>query len=234
MSTAITNNHIPLNRAAIISGIGLLIMVVAALFAEMYAFPKIIVRGNIQETMDTLIANKGLMIACILGYLLTFILDIIVAWSLCVLLRPVNADVSLLASWFPIVYTIVALVALLNLVEAYRLLHFSSVFNLKNENPGFQLAQYLNAFKAQWYFALLFFSLHLVILGWLVIKSTYIPTLLGILLIITGAGYSLTTLKPFLFPNVNIDFAAFTFYGELIFMIWLLIKGRRIKEVLNQ
>jgi hypothetical protein len=78
---------------------------------------------------------------------------------------------------------------------------------------------------------LLFFSLHLMVLGYLVIKSTYVPKLIGVLLIITGVGYSLTTLKPFLFSKTNIDFASFTFYGELIFMLWLLIRGRRIKEI---
>jgi len=51
------------------------------------------------------------------------------------------------------------------------------------------------------------------------------------LLIIAGLGYLLTSLKPFLFPDINLDFAAYTFYGELIFMLWLLIKGPRIKEL---
>jgi len=50
------------------------------------------------------------------------------------------------------------------------------------------------------------------------------------LLIIAGLGYVLTTLKPYLFPDINLDFAEYTFYGELIFMLWLLIKGSRIKE----
>ncbi len=50
------------------------------------------------------------------------------------------------------------------------------------------------------------------------------------MLIITGLGYLLTTLKPYLFSHVNLDIAGFTFYGELIFMLWLLIKGSRIAE----
>ncbi|MBD2770481.1 DUF4386 domain-containing protein [Hymenobacter sp. BT664] len=229
MLADIQTNRISLSKAAIISGISLLIMVVAALFAEMYAYPKIIVRGDIRETITTLSGNKSLFAACILCYLVTFILDIVVAWSLYILLKPVNSSLSLLTSWFRIVYTILALIALQNLVGAYRLLHFSSVFTIPDENVSFQMAQYLNAFKSQWYFGLLFFSLHLGLLGYLVIKSTYIPKLLGILLIITGIGYSLTTLKPFLFSNANIDFASFTFYGELVFMIWLLIRGRKIK-----
>jgi hypothetical protein len=231
MSAVIASNKLSLKNAAVISGVGLLIMVFAALFAEMYAYPKIVVRGNINETITTLSRNKTLFAACILAYLVTFILDIVVAWALYILLKPVDSNLSLLTSWFRIVYTVIALVALQNLVGAYRLLHFTSAFTVPNDNLGFQMAQYLNAFKAQWYFGLLFFSLHLALLGYLIIKSTYIPKVIGVLLIITGVGYSLTTLKPFLFSNTNIDFASFTFYGELIFMLWLLIRGRSIKEL---
>ncbi|MBA4141065.1 MAG: DUF4386 family protein [Segetibacter sp.] len=67
-------------------------------------------------------------------------------------------------------------------------------------------------------------------LGYLVIKSNYIPGVPGVVLIITGEGYLLTNIRPYLLPNVNVDFAKYTFYGELIFMLWLLIKGSRIKE----
>jgi hypothetical protein len=88
----------------------------------------------------------------------------------------------------------------------------------------------LEAFRSSWYFGLLFFGIHLGLLGYLVVRSNYIPRILGILLIIAGLGYLINALKPVLFPNINIDFAQFTFYGELIFMLWLLIKGPRIKE----
>ena len=54
--------------------------------------------------------------------------------------------------------------------------------------------------------------------------------ILYLMIIIAGLGYLLTTLKPFLFPSINVGFAEYTYYGELIFMLWLLIKGSRTKE----
>ncbi|WP_018616636.1 DUF4386 domain-containing protein [Segetibacter koreensis] len=221
-------NQVSLKTAALISGFCLLIMVVAAPIAEMYAYPKLIVLGSLAETVETLSRHRNLFTICILRYLATFILDVVVAWSLYVLLKPVNAEVSLLTALFRIVYTVVALVALLNLVSVYRIVYGSTAFTLDNQSLHMQVANYLNAFKSQWYFGLVFFSLHLIVLGFLVIKSSYIPTVFGVLLIITGLGYSLTTFKPFLFPNTNIDFAAYTFYGEIIFMFWLLIKGWKL------
>jgi hypothetical protein len=222
------SNHVSLKTAALISGISLLVMVVAAPIAEIYAYPKLIVRGSLSDTVINLSTHKSLFTICIIGYLVTFIFDIVVAWSLYVFLKRVSAEVSLLAALFRMVYTVLALAALLNLVSVYRIVYGSTVFTLDNQSNHLQIAHYLNAFKPQWYFGLVFFSLHLITLGFLIIKSSYVPWILGILLIITGVGYSLTTFKPFLFPNTNIDFASFTFYGEIIFMFWLLIKGWRV------
>ena len=213
-----------LRMAALIAGIGLLIMVVAAPFAELFAFPKLVVAGNAAETTQNILANQNLFTAAIFGYLITFLCDLVVAWALYVLLQPVNQELSLLTAWFRLVYTVIALEALLNLVTILRLL------NTENPLTDSQVMLSLSAFRTHWYFGLLFFGIHLVLLGYLVLKSNYIPRILGILLMIAGLGYLLSNLKPFLFPNVNLDFAEYTFYGELIFMLWLLLRGARIQE----
>jgi hypothetical protein len=228
---ATTTNKTSLRTAALIAGIGLLIMVVAAPFAELFVFPKLVVSGNAAETTQNIIANKTLFTSAIFGYLITFICDLIVAWALYVLLKPVNEELSLLTAWFRWVYTVIALDALLNLVTVLRILNASDILT------GSQLDQFsaqvilsIQAFRSHWYFGLIFFGIHLGLLGYLAIRSKYIPSILGVLLIIAGSGYLLTNLKPFLFPTINLDFAEYTFYGELIFMLWLLIKGPRIQE----
>ena len=232
-SNKITNgtNKISLRRAALIAGISLLIMVIAAPFAEIYVYPKLVVPDNAAETVKNIIANKTLFISCMFGYLITFICDLLVSWALYVLLKPVNEDLSLLTAWFRLVYTVIALVALLNLITVLRLLNTSNNVTLfQPDQLNAQVMLSLSAFRNHFHFGLLFFSIHLVLLGYLVFKSTYIPRIMGVLLIISGLGYMMTTLKPFLFPNFNLDFAQYTFYGELIFMLWLLIMGWRIKK----
>jgi len=226
-----STTNTPIRRAAIIAGIGLLIMVIAAPFAELFVFPKLVVPGNATETAKNIVANKTLFISGIFGYLITFICDLLVSWALYVLLKPVNENLSLLTAWFRLVYTVIALVALLNLVTVFRLLNASAYLTVfQPDQLHAQAMLSLDAFRSQWYFGLLFFAIHLVLLGYLVFRSNYIPRILGVLLAIAGLGYMLTTLKPYLFPHVNIDFAMYTYYGELIFMLWLLIKGSRIKE----
>jgi len=227
----INTNKTSMRSAALIAGIGLLVMVIAAPYAELFVLPKLVVLDNANETIKNILANKTLFISLIFGYLITFVCDIIVAWALYILLKPVNENLSMLTSWFRLVYAIIALVALLNLVSIFRLLNTTESSSLfKPDQLHAQVMLSLREFKDHWYFGLLFFGIHLELLGYLVFKSKYIPRILGILLIISGLGYILTNLKPFLFPNTNIDFAKYTFYGELIFMLWLLIKGSSIKE----
>jgi len=88
----------------------------------------------------------------------------------------------------------------------------------------------LHAFRDGWSFGFFFFGSHLVLLGYLVFRSGYIPKWVGICLIIAGSGYLVNTLQPFLFPNTDIKYITITFFGELIFMFWLLIRGWRIKQ----
>jgi hypothetical protein len=232
-SNKITNstNKTLLRTAALIAGIGLLIMVIAGPFAELYVYPKLIVSDHAAETAQNIIANQTLFISGIFGYLITFICDLVVAWALYVLLKPVNKKLSLLTAWFRWVYTGIALVALLNLVNVLRLLNTSDTLTVfQSDQLHAQVMLSLSTFRTEWHFGLLFFGIHLGLLGYLVFRSKYIPRILGVLLIIAGLGYLLTTLEPFLFPSINLDFAEYTFYGELIFMLWLLIKGSRIKE----
>jgi hypothetical protein len=221
-----------LRTASLIAGFSLLVMVIAAPFVELYAYPKLIVPGNATETINNIAVNKGLYIYVLFGYLLTFIADVIVAWALYILLKPVNEYLSLLTAIFRWIYTVIALLALLNLVTVYRIVNTSDYLNVFQ--PGqlnTEIMLLLKSFKSSWYFGLIFFSIHLLLLGYLVMRSGYIPFILGIVLIITGFGYLLTNVRPYLFPTINVDFAKYTFYGELIFMLWLLIKGWRINEM---
>ena len=224
-------NKTPLRTAALIAGVSLLIMVLAAPFAELYAYPKLVISGNATQTVQNILENKSLFTAVIFGYLITFICDVLAAWALYVLLKPVNENISLLAAWFRLIYTVIALVALLNLVTVLRLLNTSNISSLfQPDQLQAQVMLSLQVFRSHWYFGLLFFGIHLILLGYLVLRSKYIPKVLGMLLVIAGLGYMLTTLKPYLFPTINLDFAEYTFYGELLFMLWLLIKGSRLQE----
>ena len=70
--------------------------------------------------------------------------------------------------------------------------------------------------------------LDIVLIGYLACKSGYVPRVLGVLLVIAGAGYLAGSFSALLTPGHAVNVAAFTFIGEALFMLWLLAKGRNI------
>ncbi len=222
---------IPLSKAAIIAGLGLLVMVLTVPFAEFYIFPRLIT--NVAETTSSnIVDNKMLFTASIFLHFIALICDIIVAWALYIFLKPVQHNISLLAAWFRLIYTAMYLIALMNLVKILTGINLLE----KNEISGFSndITLYINSFKSEWSLGLLVFGIYLALLGYLVYKASYVPKLFGILLIIAGLGYFTHTLGTLLIPKVNFDILFLTFFGELIFMVWLLLKGKNVKLELLQ
>jgi hypothetical protein len=88
---------------------------------------------------------------------------------------------------------------------------------------------FLNAHQSMVLVWGLFFALHLFVLGVLVYKSGYIPRILGIALIVASLCYLVQDFGTILLPQYK---AAFDVVGyvsgiELLFPLWLLIKGVR-------
>jgi hypothetical protein len=71
----------------------------------------------------------------------------------------------------------------------------------------------------------IFWGLWLFPLGYLVFKSGFIPKFIGVLLVIAGLGYIIDSLCKFLMPHYTITIASYTFIGEFLLIIYLLIKG---------
>jgi hypothetical protein len=225
---------ISLRQAALLAGLGLMIMTIAAPFAEFFVYSKLVVRGDIEATVQNMQAHGGLLLAGIFAYLITFIMDLVVAWALYVLLIPVNQPVSLLTAWFRVVYTAIALFAMLKLVSVYRLLSpADDQMMLGPDQLLIQVDGLLDAFRYEWGVGLILFGIHLLMLGWLVYRSSYIPRVLGILLVVAGAGWVVYELGPYLLPNANLEFLMITFFGELVFMLWLLFRGWKIPAQSN-
>jgi hypothetical protein len=226
-------NKTSLGRASFIAGIALLVSAVAAPLAEFFIYPALVVSGSAEETTKNIIAKAGLFRTGIFCYMLTFFCDIVLAWALYILLKPVNENLSLLTAWLRLIYTIMAVIALVNLVVVARLLITSNNSTILTPDQLYaQVKISLTEFRTGWSFSFVFFGIHLVLLGYLIIRSKYIPSILGILLIITGLGWFISNLRPVFFSQLSISSTIINIAGsfELIFMLWLLIKGARLKE----
>jgi hypothetical protein len=223
-----------LRQAALIAGLGYILMPVS--FAELYIYPKLVIRGNIEQTVHNIVADGRLFVVAILCYLITLILDVVIAWALYILLVPVNRSVSLLTAWFRLVYTVIALVGLLNLTTVYRMLNspdYASAFEPRQLHA--QVMLLLNSYRYDWSVSLMIFGIHLGLLGYLIWRSGYIPKIIGVLLVIDGLGWVIQPLRPYLYPNSQLglilvrSFTTISF-SELILPLWLLVRGWKIQE----
>ena len=238
-------NHIAdisLRKAAIVAGFGLLIMMILALFANYFVLESFIVPGDAATTANNIMADESLLRIGICSFIIVIILDVVVAWALYVFLKQVNKSLSLLTAWFRLVYAIIFGIALANLFSVLLLLSGADYLTVfETDQLHAQVMLFLNAFSYGGNIAYVFLSLHLFILGYLVFKSgyilfksVYIPRILGVLLIIAAFGYLIDNFGKLLLPNYDANIAMFTFIGEVLLMLWLLIKGWKVPEMKNQ
>jgi hypothetical protein len=222
-----------LRQAALVAGFAYLLNPVS--YAEFSIYPKLVIPSNIEQTVQNIVAHGDLFLIAIFCYLTSFIGDVVIAWALYILLVPVNRSVSLLTAWFQLVYAAIAFFGLLNLVAVYRILNtpdYLTVFG--SGQVHVQVMLLLHSFRYDWSMALVLFGIHLVLLGYLIYRSGYIPRVLGILLVINGFGWVIDSLRPYVFPNAHLGFIFITFFGELFFMLWLLARGWKIQEPVVQ
>ena len=228
LKLGLLDEGLTLRQAALVAGFAYLLSPVTT--AEFSIMPKLVIQGNIEQTVQNLSAHHGQFVAAILCYFITFLEDIVIAWALYYLLAPVNKSMSLLTAWFRLVYTAIVLVGWLNLVSVYHLLNTPDYVTLFGKSPlHAQVQLLLRSFRDDWSVSLIIFGIHLVLLGYLIYRSGYIHWIIGILLIVDGLGWITDSLQPFLYPNAHLGFLFITFFGELVFMLWLLIMGWRLK-----
>lgn len=224
------NNELTLRKAALIAGFGYILMFGTPI-AEFVVFNKIVDLHNGEATVKNIAAHLALFRYGILFYLVNFIGDIIAAWALYFLLKPVSPFLSMLAAWLRIIYTLLSLVALMNLLTVVQLLVSTDYSQTLNAGTlQFQVMMALHAFRDGWAFSFIFFGIYLVLIGYLAIISKFIHKIVGICLIIAGLGWLTDNIQPYFFPNKAINIGMLTGIGELVFMLWLFIKGSRLKE----
>jgi hypothetical protein len=222
------NRNAPFNdrsgrTAALVAGVGLLIMAILAPFANYYVLQNLIVANDAKATVENILASSGLFRLGVSSLLVVAVLDIIVAWGLYVLLEPVSKNLSLLAAWFRLVYAAVFASALIPLLNVVQLLSGSDALKgLEANQLHAQVMLSLSAFKSGWDLGLVLFGFHLLVLGYLAFKSGIIPKWLSVLLGIAASGYLIDGFGKLLIPNYTISIAMFTFVGEFLLIFWLL------------
>ncbi len=222
-------------KTAHITGILYLIIFFANLFVFLFVSGTLSVPGDAAATANNILASESLYRSGVVSYLLVFLSEIGTTILLYKLLNPVNKTLAMLMMVTRLMQAAVHAVNLLNFVFPLILLNgvdYLDVFTTA------QLHALVLLFTNAHYYGVLiseaFFSVSLLLLGYLVVKSELFPSVLGILLAIAGAFYALDSFGIFLMPQhealiANLIIAP-AIIAELSFTLWLLIKGIRTPQ----
>ena len=213
---------------ALVAGLGLLIMAILAPLAVFGVLDTLVVTDDPAATFDNISASEGLFRSGIAAFLIVIMLDVVVAWALYVLLRPVNRTIALLTAWLRLAFAAVFASALINLLDAAQLVASAEQSTLQPEQLHAQVMSSIASFDYGWTgIALAIFGLHLFGLGYLLFKSSDFPMFLGALVILAGAGYLVDSFGTILVPEYALTIGMFTFVGEALLIIWLFLRAIR-------
>jgi hypothetical protein len=204
---------------------------IVGFFAMGYVPNKLIVHGNATATASNILASETLFRLGIAGELIGQASFIFVALALYDLLKGVNPRHASLMVTLIVVSIPIAFLNELNSIAALVLVRgadFLSVFEKPQRDALAVL--FLNLHGRGFVVAELFWGLWLFPLGLLVYRSRFLPRFLGVWLVFAGVAWVILSLTGVLFPQFQDKVDTISqpaLFGEIAFMLWLVIKGAR-------
>ena len=215
MSFGTTGRFAPLTLARITGGLYVLYILVSVLANAVSH----IGLGDAQQIYVSITTHPWLFR---LGLLIAFVsafLFLVTAWGLYVLLQTVNRDLALLFLLLNAVGVAIQCASLLQLISAIQAPEVAATAQLA-----------ANVYRSGFAAAQLFYGTWLFPLGYLVIKSKFLPRLLGILLILDGFAEMIWFTQALLlpaYPAIKVPGLVVSLLAEVGLALWLLIKGVR-------
>jgi hypothetical protein len=218
-----------------IAGILYLVIALSGGFAILYVPGVIAVPGNPVATLENLRLHRGLFLMGVLGDVVMMLAEVMLSVMLYFMFRTVNPTLSLAASYARLM--MVAVMAAMLFFHAGALALAEGRVAL----DGFDAAQRAgiagllrHMHDAGVWIWQLFFCLHLLLLGALILRSGFYPRLLGLGLMLGGAGYAVDSLQVAVFPEagwlagIKVGLLLVVTVAELGFALWLLLRGPRV------
>jgi hypothetical protein len=217
------------------AGLLYLLTSIVGFFAMGYVPNKLIVSGNAAATASNIAASETLFRLGIAGELIGQAGFIFVALALYDLLKGINRRQASLMVLLIVVSVPIVFLNELNSIAALVLVRgadFLSVFEkpqrealamlfLKLHGQGFVVAE-------------MFWGLWLFPLAMLVYRSSFLPRFLGVWLVLAGLAWVILSIVAVLSPQYQgtvYSYAQPAFFGEIVLMLWLVIKGGKPQVV---
>ncbi len=206
--------NISLRQAARIVSIAFIISFILAVIVGNFILPNFINPGDTETLANNIKDNEQLFNTAVVFYLIILALDAAIALGFFILLKPTNRILAFLSGNLRLLYVAIMVISVLAL--AFQFIDVSSYGTWK-------LIGYL------------FFTCHILVTGFTVFMSGYIPRIFGVLLILAFFSYVLAFYVSFLVPEaLLLIFMLFMIIGELSLSLWLLFKGAKLPDVVRK
>lgn len=225
----------PTGKTARVAGLLYLLMGIPAPFSLIYIPRTLIVPGNATTTADNILAHETLFRVGIASELLSSVAFIFLVMALYRLLSGVNKTHASLMVILVLVSVTIGLVNVLNNIAALTLFRgadFLSVFNKGHLDALGML--FLGLHRQGLTVNEIFWGLWLFPFGVLVMRSRFLPRIIGVLLIVNCFAYLAISLTSLLLPQYQAIVSRIAFpalFAEMAIMLWLLIKGAKVQPV---
>ena len=212
------------------AGLAYLVIFVCAIGANFGVLSGLAVPGDAQATLANIVSSETAFRAAIAALFVVLFADLVVAWALFMLFRPLSPGLTGLAMVFRVAYTIAHIPMVVALVLALRAATSQTAAAADAASSAYQ---YLVIHNVGFTYTLLFFGVHLILLGVLALRTRGLPAILAVLVAIAGLGYLADGFGVLLLPDL---FAATpmlglfiviapALLGEGLLTLYLLIRG---------
>lgn len=223
-------------RQARIAGLLYLIVDLTAGFA-MLVRSQLIVHGDAAATAANILTHEFRFRLAFSAELAACVINIPLAVIFLYLFKVVNKQLALIVMLLIVGGSILQAAVLLNqyapLIDLTG--HYMGVFREKQLQA--QAYAYLDLQNAGLAAAMVFFGCYCLTTGYLIMKSTFMPRIIGVLLVIEALTYLSDSFAVFLAPALApaiFHILMFAGFAEIIFCLWLLVMGVDSKKWYEQ
>jgi hypothetical protein len=150
------------------------------------------------------------------------------------LLKPVNPEVSLLAAFFSLGGIAMSGVSFLTRLAPLTVLGSTSPSAFTAEQLQSLALTFLRLNGTSFFISHIFFGLHCLLVGSLIFKSTFLPRVVGGLMVIAGLGWLTMSFSNLVWPPLGRSLYPFIILpgaiGEITLSFWLLIRGVNVQR----
>jgi len=145
------------------------------------------------------------------------------------LLRPVDRSVALFGAFASLAGLTIGAASAVNELGALTMLHDAASAAPATANQLQTIAQVFLRDQAEFKVGMVFFGIHVASTGYLILRSTLIPRIIGAVLVAGGSSYIVTSFATFVAPAFGDRLSPLVIpiaiLGEGSLTLWLLFKG---------